>query len=244
MSGIEPISRIRAVLVGTTSTRARRSAAPGLRQRCRPRALSAQAVLRRAQRGHPRRRQSTRDEGGDPASAARHDRPREPGDVLVFYYSGHGSQGATNGDQLTDGLDDAICPYDMDGIAGPRSSMTNSTRSSRTLPPEVLLEALFACCSGGADARGLEPEPRPASLRRDVRHLRRLFHIAARAEGDDCVGFHQLRATRAFTERTLRGAPRRRASPPPRTTWTAGRTGSSPDGAAGSSPSTSSRWPA
>ena len=42
-------------------------------------------------------------------------RAAEPGDVLVFYYSGHGSQiRDRDGDELADSLDEVICPYDMD----------------------------------------------------------------------------------------------------------------------------------
>ncbi len=38
-----------------------------------------------------------------------------PGDVLVFHYSGHGSQVRDrHGDELNDGLDEIICPYDLD----------------------------------------------------------------------------------------------------------------------------------
>ena len=106
----------------------------------------------------------------------------QPGDVLVFYYSGHGSQVRDrNGDELTDGLDEIFAE----------------------LPPEVLLEAFFDCCFWGADARGLEPEPRPASLRPDVRYLPPPFDIAARAEGDDRLEIHQLRALPAFTEHNV-----------------------------------------
>ncbi len=38
-----------------------------------------------------------------------------PGDLLVFHYSGHGSQVRDReGDELEDGLDEIICPYDLD----------------------------------------------------------------------------------------------------------------------------------
>jgi hypothetical protein len=37
------------------------------------------------------------------------------GDTLVFHYSGHGSQvRCTEGDELADGLDEIICPWDFD----------------------------------------------------------------------------------------------------------------------------------
>ena len=128
----------------------------------------------------------------------------EPGDVLVFYYSGHGSQVRDrNGDELTDGLDEIICPYDMDWDRRTYILDDDLDEIFAELPPDVLLEAFFDCCFWGADARGLEPEPRPVVLRRDVRYLPPPFDIAARAEGDDRVEIHQLRSSRAFTERNV-----------------------------------------
>jgi len=128
----------------------------------------------------------------------------EPGDVIVFYFSGHGSQiRDRNGDELTDGLDEIICPYDMDWDRRTYILDDDLDEIFAELPPEVLLEAFFDCCFWGADARGLEPEPRPVVLRRDVRYLPPPFDIAARAEGDDRVEIHQLRSSRAFTERNV-----------------------------------------
>ena len=107
----------------------------------------------------------------------------------------------------------------------------------------VLLEAFFDCCFWGADARGLEPEPRPevAASRRSlpaaaVRHRR-----ARRGRRGRVWPSTSCAACRRFTRAQRRcGAPRRRGSPRPRTTSTAAPTASSPTGAAGSSPSTSS----
>jgi hypothetical protein len=129
----------------------------------------------------------------------------EPGDVIVFYFSGHGSQiRDRNGDELTDGLDEIICPYDMDWDRGTYVLDDDLDALFATLPPDVLLEAFFDCCFWGADARGLEPEPRPVLLRRDVRYLPPPFDIAARAEGDfDSLDIHQLRASATFTERNV-----------------------------------------
>jgi hypothetical protein len=128
----------------------------------------------------------------------------QPGDVLVFYYSGHGSQVRDrNGDELTDGLDEIICPYDMDWDRRTYILDDDLDEIFAQLPPDVLLEAFFDCCFWGADARGLEPEPRPVILRRDVRYLPPPFDIAARAEGDDRLEIHQLRASPAFTERNV-----------------------------------------
>jgi hypothetical protein len=129
----------------------------------------------------------------------------QAGDVIVFYFSGHGSQiRDRNGDELTDGLDEIICPYDMDWDRGTYILDDDLDALFATLPPDVLLEAFFDCCFWGADARGLEPDPRPALLRRDVRYLPPPFDIAARAEGEwDRLAVHQLRACDCFTERNV-----------------------------------------
>jgi metacaspase-1 len=129
----------------------------------------------------------------------------EPGDVIVFYFSGHGSQiRDRNGDELTDGLDEIICPYDMDWDRGTYILDDDLDELFADLPPDVLLEAFFDCCFWGADARGIGPDPRPALLRRDVRYLPPPFDIAARAEGDwDRLDIHQLRGSAVFAERNV-----------------------------------------
>jgi metacaspase-1 len=129
----------------------------------------------------------------------------EAGDVVVFYFSGHGSQVRDrNGDELTDGLDEIICPYDMDWDRGTYILDDDLDAIFATLPPDVLLEAFFDCCFWGADARGLDPAPRAQPLRRDVRYLPPPFDIAARAEGEwDRIDVHQLRACDCFTDRNV-----------------------------------------
>ena len=75
----------------------------------------------------------------------------EPGDVLVFYFSGHGSQiRDRNGDELTDSLDELICPYDMDWDRETYILDDDFDKLFASLPPDVLLEAFFDCCFWGA----------------------------------------------------------------------------------------------
>jgi metacaspase-1 len=124
----------------------------------------------------------------------------QPGDVLVFYYSGHGSQVRDrNGDELNDALDEVICPYDMDWDRETYILDDDLDALFGSLPDEVLLEAFFDCCFWGAGARGLDPEPPPEPLRSDVRYLPPPFDIAARAEGADHLEFHRLHACECFT---------------------------------------------
>ncbi len=110
----------------------------------------------------------------------------QPGEVLVFYFSGHGSQiRDRDGDELADSLDEVICPYDMDWDRRTYISDDDIEERFATLPPEVLLEAFFDCCFWGAGPRGIRSQPREAALRPDVRHLPPPFDIAARIEGEE-----------------------------------------------------------
>jgi hypothetical protein len=127
-----------------------------------------------------------------------------PGDVLVFYYSGHGSQVRDrNGDELSDALDEVICPYDMDWDRRTYILDDELDALFASLPEDVLLEAFFDCCFWGAGARALEPGPAPEPLRSDVRYLPPPFDIAARAEGADHLELHRLRACECFAERNV-----------------------------------------
>jgi hypothetical protein len=128
-----------------------------------------------------------------------------PGDVVVFYFSGHGSQiRDRNGDELTDALDELICPYDMDWDRGTYLLDDDLDAMFASLPPDILLEAFFDCCFWGAGPRELLPEPRPQSLRADVRYLEPPFDIAARVEGDEHrIDVHQLAACDCFSERNV-----------------------------------------
>jgi metacaspase-1 len=128
-----------------------------------------------------------------------------PGDIVVFYFSGHGSQiRDRDGDELADALDELICPYDMDWDRGTYLLDDDLSAIFDSLPPDILLEAFFDCCFWGAGPRELLPEPRPQTLRTDVRYLPPPFDIAARIEGDEHrIDVHQLVACECFSERNV-----------------------------------------
>ena len=75
------------------------------------------------------------------------------GDVLVFYYSGHGSQVAdVSGDEL-DGKDETICPHDY-ATAG--MIKDDDFRSLLTgLPAGVNLDVILDSCHSGTGTREL-----------------------------------------------------------------------------------------
>jgi hypothetical protein len=86
------------------------------------------------------------------------------GDFLVFHFSGHGSQiRDRNGDEdLTDGLDELICPYDMDWD-GTYIIDDDLNKIFKNVPEGALLEVFLDCCHSGTGlkemAAGLQPPP-------------------------------------------------------------------------------------
>jgi hypothetical protein len=128
----------------------------------------------------------------------------EDGDVVVFYFSGHGSQiRDRDGDELTDWLDELICPYDMDWDRRTYILDDDLDAIFADIPRGVLLEAFFDCCFWGAGSRALEAEPRPPqALRANVRYLSPPLDIASRAEGDeDKLRYHSFGGCDCFKGR-------------------------------------------
>lgn len=76
-----------------------------------------------------------------------------PGDSLVFYYSGHGSQVADTGGDEVDQSDEILCPHDID--FGRRVFITDDDLrgSFAALPAGVNLEVILDCCHSGTATR-------------------------------------------------------------------------------------------
>ncbi len=75
-----------------------------------------------------------------------------PGDLLVFHYSGHGSQVRDReGDELEDGLDEIICPYDLDWD----DPFTDDDLYEivKDVPAGVNLTIILDCCHAGTGLR-------------------------------------------------------------------------------------------
>lgn len=142
-------------------------------------------------------------------------RASEPGDVAFFYFSGHGSQiRDRDGDELTDALDEVICPYDMDWDRRTYILDDDLLEIFDAAGPDVLLEAFFDCCFWGSGQQERGSDPAPQSLRGDVRYLPPPFDIAARVDGElDRVDIHRLTQADAF--------------PPSSVIWAASREGQS-----------------
>jgi hypothetical protein len=76
-----------------------------------------------------------------------------PGDVLVFHYSGHGSQVPDRHGDEVDGLDEIICPYDLDWD----NPFTDDDLQDivRGLPASVNLTVILDSCHAGTGLREL-----------------------------------------------------------------------------------------
>ena len=112
-----------------------------------------------------------------------------PGDVLVFHYSGHGSQVPDrDGDETADGLDEIICPYDLDWDDPIADDDLHD--AVRDLPAGAVLTVVLDCCHSGTGLR----EPRQAGRRQ--RFLRAPGTTVSRdlspARGAGAVPVHRL----------------------------------------------------
>lgn len=113
-------------------------------------------------------------------------RETEPGDFVVFHFSGHGSQiRDRDGDELEDGLDELICPWDHDWdncfiLDDDLDDIFSG------LPENSLLEVFLDCCHSGD---GIRMTPRPADYApRDApkgRYLEPPPDIRFRYEGEE-----------------------------------------------------------
>lgn len=129
-------------------------------------------------------------------------RDAQAGDVLVFYFSGHGSQVRDrDGDELNDQVDEVICPHDMDWDERTFILDDDLDAVFADLPDDVLLEGFFDCCFWGADDGARSAGAVDA---RSLRFLAPPVDIAARVEGDEEeLGIHHLSGCSCFKDRNV-----------------------------------------
>lgn len=107
-------------------------------------------------------------------------------DRLILHFSGHGSQIRDRGeqDELRDGLDELICPFDMDWFD---SFITDDElMECLSVPDETSLEVVLDCChSGDGDVEvSAAPAIALSSPGRVGRFLTPPIDIISRHEGD------------------------------------------------------------
>ena len=128
----------------------------------------------------------------------------DAGDVLVFHYSGHGAQVRDrHGDELDDGLDEIICPYDLDWD----DPFTDDQlyQCLEGLKPGVCLTVVLDCCHSGTGLREFGPGVTLPSRRKCLDAPPDILHRTGPAI-QDLGPARRLTMTRAGTELPLRGS--------------------------------------
>jgi len=111
-----------------------------------------------------------------------------PGDLLVLHFSGHGSQvrDRDEQDELSDELDEILCPWDMNWNG---TYITDDALNRNLRVPEgVVLEVILDCCNSGDGSAELgfaRPASRAAATSAGKpRFLQPPVDIVSRHEGD------------------------------------------------------------
>jgi hypothetical protein len=103
------------------------------------------------------------------------------GDILLFHFSGHGSQiRDREGDELKDHMDEILCPHDMDWD-GTFISDDELKSLFDGLPDGVILDVVLDCCHSGT---GTREEVMFGEERMVPRFLRPPVDIECRVEDD------------------------------------------------------------
>jgi metacaspase-1 len=91
----------------------------------------------------------------------------KPGDHLLFHYSGHGSQIASQDANEADGLDECLCPVDFD-FADPRTALRDNELAAilASVPTGVVMTVLLDSCHSGDMERAIDTGPELSSARR------------------------------------------------------------------------------
>jgi metacaspase-1 len=133
-----------------------------------------------------------------------------PGDVLVFHYSGHGSQVEDlHGDELDDGLDEIICPYDLDW----NDPFTDDDLHDilKGLPAGANLTVVLDCCHSGTGLRMVAPpnqQPRCIASRspRFGMSARQVRRFGARASQRGAVLIAGCRSDQVSADALIEGS--------------------------------------
>jgi metacaspase-1 len=127
------------------------------------------------------------------------------GDYLIFHFSGHGSQiRDREGDELSDHMDELICPYDMNWDDG---FITDDMFSEilQQLKKGVRMEILLDSCHSGTGTRDLRlpaVSGQPSADPVRYRYLRPPVDIECRYQGDEEI-LKPVKAFRTDKEITL-----------------------------------------
>ncbi len=102
-------------------------------------------------------------------------RDAKPGDALVFFYAGHGSQVRDrDGDELEDAMDEILCPHDLDWD----NPLTDDILHSyfKRVPQGANLTIVFDCCHSGTGTRSLlAPVTEQGEIIGDIQYVKNRY---------------------------------------------------------------------
>jgi hypothetical protein len=114
-------------------------------------------------------------------------RGAQPGDILVFFYAGHGSQVRDrDGDELDDQMDEILCPHDLNWDDPLTDDILHNC--FKQLPQGANLTVVFDCCNSGTGTRSLwapvAPDGKVGAVEyRKVRYIKPPLDIEYRSRG-------------------------------------------------------------
>lgn len=132
-----------------------------------------------------------------------------PGDLRVFHFSGHGSQVPDEGGDDVDGLDEILCPYDIDWNAKRYITDDMLAECFAALAPGAHLEVILDCCHSGGASRALVADgdvrtPIGESRIFQVRYLTPPLGIQLRRDGREDAAARRRRKLAAKGEQGSR----------------------------------------
>lgn len=113
----------------------------------------------------------------------------KPGDSLLFYFSGHGSQVPDRSGDEPDGYDEVLCPSDMDFASGTYITDDDLGRIFNQLTEDAALEVMLDCCHAGLGSgrsvtnRSMPPFPGHDAV---IRHITDGIDVKNRAIWGAC----------------------------------------------------------
>lgn len=123
-----------------------------------------------------------------------------PGDELVFHYSGHGSQVRDrHGDELEDGLDEILCPHDLDWDDPLTDDYLGQIFS--TIPEGVYFTMICDACHSGTITKDLICSNNPK--RAVARFILPPYDIRSRSLGQELTKSRMARAVEGVQNHVL-----------------------------------------
>jgi hypothetical protein len=94
-----------------------------------------------------------------------------PGDVVLVYFGGHGSQRKNSGSDEPDGMDETLIPADSRLGADDITDKELRRRFNAILDQGARLTVVLDSCHSGSGARGLDSGAKPRGIKADLRDL-------------------------------------------------------------------------